>query len=94
MSREEVVARLIAIIRERFLDGDRSGELADDSPLLEWGVLDSLNTAVLIKIIREELDAQISPADVDAVNFRDVRSIADLVCRTAASTTPAGGGGR
>jgi len=90
MSKEEVVAALIAVIREKFLDGDRSGELTDESPLLEWGVLDSLNTAVLLKVIREDFGVEISPADVDAVHFRDVRSIADLICRTAPSTASIG----
>jgi acyl carrier protein len=82
MPKEEVVAALIAFIREKFLDGDRPGELTDESPLLEWGVLDSLNTAVLLKFIRDDLGVEVSPAYVDAVHFRDVRSIADLVVST------------
>jgi acyl carrier protein len=86
MSEEAVAAALVAFIRERFLDGDRSGELTEESPLLEWGILDSLKTAVLLTFIRDELGVMIPAVQVDARNFRDVRSIAAAVVRTAAAT--------
>ncbi|WP_087925181.1 MULTISPECIES: acyl carrier protein [Streptomyces] len=75
--------RISEYIRENFLDGDPKGDLEDDTPLLEWGVLNSLNTARLIAFIREELDVVVKPVEISAANFRDVRSIAAMVSRGA-----------
>jgi acyl carrier protein len=87
MSEDEVVATITAFIRERFLSGDERQELTESTPLLEWGILDSLSTAVLLKFIREELGVTVPPMAVDAKNFRDVRSIATLICRSAPVTS-------
>jgi clorobiocin biosynthesis protein CloN5 len=92
MTEEAVVAELTTFIRERFLDGDRDNELTDTTPLLQWGILDSLSTAVLLKFIRHEMGVTVSPSKVDAKNFRDIRSIAAVVCQSpsAASEVPGG----
>ncbi|OLE27067.1 MAG: hypothetical protein AUG49_06430 [Catenulispora sp. 13_1_20CM_3_70_7] len=79
MSDELVTARIRDYIRANFLDGDPDGELQDTSPLLEWGVLNSLNTVRLVGYIREELGVKVPPVAVNGANFRDVRSIAALV---------------
>jgi acyl carrier protein len=83
MSEDDAVATLIAFIREKFLSGDNGQELTESTPLLEWGILDSLSTAVLLKFIREELGVTVPPSAVDARNFKDVRSIAAMVCQSA-----------
>lgn len=79
MSDELVTARIRDYIRVNFLDGDPDGELQDTSPLLEWGVLNSLNTVRLVGYIRDELGVKVPPVAVNGSNFRDVRSIATLV---------------
>ncbi len=79
MFREELSSNLIAFIRERFLDGDPNGELDETAPLLEWGVLTSMNTAQLIAFLREEFGAGIPPTHINATNFKDVRSITAMV---------------
>lgn len=79
MSHEQLSEHLISFIRDRFLAGDPRGELTATSPLLEWGVLDSLNTAVLLTHIRDDLGIAIPPAKVSARFFKDVRSIAEMI---------------
>jgi acyl carrier protein len=81
---DDVSARLIAFIREKFLAGDPQGELTDSSPLLEWGILNSLNTALLINFIREEFKTSVGLEAVDAASFGTVKSIAAMLCDEAA----------
>jgi acyl carrier protein len=78
MSGEEVAARIRAFIGENFLDGDQKGELNDTTPLLEWEVLNSMNSALLLNFLREELGVHVPLAAMNAKNFRDIRSIAAL----------------
>lgn len=79
MSTDRVSRRITAFIRERFLDGDEQLELEETSPLLEWGVINSMNTALLMIFIREEFGVEVPPQDLVQRNFQDVRSIAAMV---------------
>jgi peptidyl carrier protein len=87
LSEEDVSARLMAFIREKFLAGDPRGELEESSPLLEWGILNSLNTAVLLTHIRQEFAMSIPLEKIDARVFRDVRSITSMLCEVSARST-------
>jgi clorobiocin biosynthesis protein CloN5 len=87
MPQDLVIDRLIDFIRERFLGGDPNGELTEETPLLEWGVLDSLNTAVLLTYIRDELGVSVSPAKINGRNFATVRTIAALIGDVPVPTT-------
>jgi clorobiocin biosynthesis protein CloN5 len=84
LSEDQVSASLLAFIRERFLSGDPRGELDQTTPLLEWGILNSLNTAVLIGYIREEFGTFVALERVDAATFRSVATITSMLCETAA----------
>ncbi|GAA1439572.1 acyl carrier protein [Nocardiopsis tropica] len=77
---QEVRERLMLFVRERFLDGDPLGELSEDSPLQEWGVLSSMNTAVLMNHIHTGLGLRIRVDRIDPRAFTDVRSIAAMLC--------------
>lgn len=79
MAADEVAGRITGFIREELLDGDSRNELDMDTPLLEWGILNSLNTAKLLAFIRTDLGAFVPPLEINARNFRDVRSISALV---------------
>lgn len=81
MTDEEVSTRLLAFIRRRFLDGDPGNELDETVPLLEWGLLSSLSTVLLLAFIRDDLGVGIPREEVNSRNFRDIRSIAALVAR-------------
>ena len=84
LSQAEVAARLLAFIRERFLAGDPQGELDKTTPLLEWGILNSLNTAILIGYIYRELGISVPADRVDASAFRSVESISLMLTEVAA----------
>jgi acyl carrier protein len=47
--------------------------------LLEWGILNSVETARLTVFLRQECGVRVSPTQVNAENFRDLESITDLV---------------
>ncbi len=77
---EHVSAELMHFIRETFLDGDPGGELTEDSPLIEWGVLNSLNSAILLNFIHREFIGRVNLERISAAGFKDVRSITALLC--------------
>ncbi|MFF2655621.1 acyl carrier protein [Streptomyces sp. NPDC058045] len=79
MPDEKLNEQIKTFIRVSFLDGDPKGELQNSTPLLEWGVLNSLNTVRLVAFIRDELGVKIPALDINGVNFKDVRSITELV---------------
>jgi peptidyl carrier protein len=79
MPQENVTDRLIEFIRDKFLGGDPEGELTVETPLLDWGVLDSLNTAMLLTFIRDDLGVTVPPASINGRNFKTVESIAALI---------------
>lgn len=87
LSEAEISERLLAFIRDTILSGDPHGELNETTPLLEWGVLDSLNTARLIAFIRQDLGTEVPLAKITARSFKDVRSITSMLV-DAASGNP------
>jgi acyl carrier protein len=76
---DQLISDLLLFIRTQFLDGDPAGELTDETPLLAWGVLNSFSMARLLGFIQGELGSQLSPDQLYAGNFRDIRSIAAMV---------------
>jgi clorobiocin biosynthesis protein CloN5 len=83
MKTEDVLPELLEFVRDQFLWDDETRELDESTPLLEWGIIDSLRTTVLLAHIRERFEVHVSPAKVNARNFRDLSSIAALVCEQA-----------
>ncbi len=84
MSDDTISARILGFIRASFLGDDPRSELDEETPLLEWGVLDSMNTAVLLGYIRDELGVRVPPERINGRNFRNVHSIAAMVVDLAA----------
>jgi len=81
MPNRDDVCRLIGTyISEQFLDGSEDSGLKPDSPLLEWGVLNSMNTALLLAYIRNELGVTVPSTSITGRHFRDLNSITDMVC--------------
>jgi clorobiocin biosynthesis protein CloN5 len=83
MKEDDVVTVVTGFVREKFLSGDPDGELREDTNLLQLGILDSLNTAVLMTFIRDELDVAIPLEMISAANFKSVRNIASMICSSA-----------
>jgi peptidyl carrier protein len=87
-SEAEISARLIAFIQERFLDGDAAGELDETSPLLEWGVINSLNTVILLSFITEEFGTPYSLENIDATTFKSVRNMTMMLSDATKKSHP------
>lgn len=85
MSEAVVSDRLVAFIRKRFLPDELKGDFDETSPLLELGILDSLNTAILLNFIRNEIGTAIPYEKVEAETFKDVRSVTAVVRELAAA---------
>lgn len=86
LTQEAVAVAVTEFIREKFLAGDPDGELREDTNLLRLGILDSLNTAVLMTFIRDDLGVAIPLELISASNFRSTGAIASMICSSAATT--------
>jgi acyl carrier protein len=85
MSHTEVVDELASYVRTEFLGDDRSAELGPTTPLLEWGILNSMNTAKLLTHIREQHGVNVPPTYLVGNNFKDLSRIADMVVELKAA---------
>lgn len=72
----DITEELIAFFKE----GPGKGvKVAEDTPLLEWGLLDSLKVVELAEFLRRRAGFQLKPKDLRKENLKDVRSIVRLV---------------
>jgi acyl carrier protein len=78
---------LLAYVRKEFLDDDDSADLTATSPLLEWGILNSMTTVRLVAHVKSEFGVVIPPQRMSAGNFRDLESIVQLVQELAQART-------
>jgi clorobiocin biosynthesis protein CloN5 len=83
---DALVDELVRYVRDQFVDGDPEGSLSAETPLLEWGVLTSMNTAQLLTHIRERYGVDVPPTAITATHLRDVNSVAALVRDLRAAT--------
>ncbi|MEU9338003.1 acyl carrier protein [Streptomyces sp. NPDC048290] len=76
----DVISKAVSqYIGDNFLDGSDISEISRDTPLLEWGVLSSMNTSLLINYIQTDLGVAVPPTHLTARNFTDVDAITDMV---------------
>jgi acyl carrier protein len=78
-TREFVSQKLLEYVQRELLDEDSVADLSITTPLLEWGLLNSIETARLVAFIREELGVRVPPAELVSRNFKDINSITNLV---------------
>jgi hypothetical protein len=90
MSEDEVRASLLAFIRENFKAASGDLDIGETTPLLDAGILNSLNTAILLNYIRDGLHTPIPPLYIEAKNFKDVRSITAMIRALATDGSHAG----
>ncbi|MGW3471699.1 acyl carrier protein [Saccharopolyspora sp. NPDC000995] len=79
MTQGDVSERLLAFIRERFLQDDPASSLDGETPLLDWGIINSMNIAELLAFINSEFDHGVPSDAVVARNFRTVKDIATMI---------------
>lgn len=80
MQDQVVLDSLRAYVTERILQ-DPSVTIEPDTPLLEWGILNSISTVQLVGYIREEFQVDVPPEEVAGRNFKDLRSISQLLAQ-------------
>ncbi len=80
MNESEVADVLRKYLTERILDA-ADVQLEPDTPLLEWGILNSLTTTRLVGFIREQFGIEIPVEEMVGGNFKDLLSISRLVVR-------------
>jgi acyl carrier protein len=68
-------------ILDQFLPGEDPNELADDTPLMTTGILDSLATLKLVTFLEEKFDIAVEAHEADAENLNTIQLITDLVAR-------------
>jgi acyl carrier protein len=77
---DEVLKELKEFIEARFLPEDNEG-IEPDSPLLQLGILTSLNTTELIAHIHERYGLFMPPEYIVGKNFKSLDTISKLVVR-------------
>ncbi len=79
-ARDEVVALLRDYVRDELLDGDGEG-LDERTPLLQWGVIDSLAMVGLLAFVEQRLHVRIPDEEVKPEHFQNLGALADLIAR-------------
>lgn len=80
MQDQVVLDSLRAYVTDRILQ-DPSVTIEPDTPLLEWGILNSISTVQLVGFIRDEFQVEVPPEEVAGRNFKDLRSISELLAQ-------------
>jgi acyl carrier protein len=80
MRDQVILDALRGYLNERILQ-DSTVTIEPDTPLLEWGILNSVSTVQLIGFIRERFQVNVPPEEVAGRNFKDLRSITQLLAQ-------------
>ena len=78
MQPQYVVDDLKNYLSNNVLNGKDIG-LDASTPLLEWGILNSIEMVRMVTYLQTQFDVEIPPEKVLAENFKDLESIATLV---------------
>lgn len=80
MTRDEMLGELRTFVVGELLDGRDSG-LDEHTPLLAWGVLDSLSVNTLLSFTRERFGIDVPQSEVGPDNLKDLDSYVGLLTR-------------
>ena len=75
-----MLEELKGFVGSELLDG-RSAGLDEHTPLLEWGVIDSLSVAELLSFTSERFEIDVPQSDVTPENLKDLDSYVGLLTR-------------
>ena len=82
MTREEMLSELKQFVGKELLEGRDAG-LDEHTPLLEWGVIDSLSVAELISFTSERFEIDVPQSEVTPGNLKDLDAYVGLLTRLA-----------
>src|ERR1051326_2032425 len=74
----EILSELKNFIANQLLDGQDSG-LDAATPLLEWGVLDSLTMISLLTFTEERFEIQVPDEEVRPENFENLQALTNML---------------
>ncbi|MGW3569170.1 acyl carrier protein [Streptomyces sp. NPDC000941] len=77
--RSTLLDTLLGYVRNELVADPDLAEITPTTPLLAWGILDSIRTARLLAHLRDELGVLVPAAQLTGAHFKDVESITDLV---------------
>jgi acyl carrier protein len=80
MTREEMLGELKQFVVMELLDGRDTG-LDEHTPLLAWGVLDSLSVNVLLSFTHERFQIDVPQSEVKPENLKDLDAYVALLAR-------------
>jgi acyl carrier protein len=73
-----VIEEITKFVSSELLQGS-AAHVGPDEPLIETGVLTSLQTVELVMFIEDKFGIEIEPELVDEENFRTLNTVASLV---------------
>jgi acyl carrier protein len=79
LTSDEFVEPIRDYIVRHHLDGQ--ADLERDTPLLEWGVIDSLALTDVLAFIEDEFEILIPATEITPENLRDLAAIGALLAR-------------
>jgi acyl carrier protein len=82
----EIIDRVRAFVREQFLYMQADWPLADDTPLLAAGVLDSIGVLELVEFLQKEYGITVADDDMTEQHLGSLNGIAAFVVRMRAPT--------
>ena len=82
MTRDEMLGELKQFVVRELLDGRDTG-LDEHTPLLAWGVLDSLSVNVLVSYTSERFGIDVPQGEVTPENLKDLDAYVSMLMRLA-----------
>lgn len=82
MRQDEIVTSLKEYVVRHLLHGEGNG-LDENTPLLEWGVINSLAMVGLISFIEEQFHVQVPDSEIKPASFESLQKIAAMVTKLA-----------
>lgn len=79
IDRARINVAITGYVSTQFLDESEISELDQETPLVDWGVLNSMNTTRLLAFIRKELGVTVPPTHITMRHFQSLRAITDMV---------------
>lgn len=76
----DIVERTRTYVLENFLYTQSDARLAEDEPLFERGIVDSMGAVELVQFLQDEFAISMNDDEITEQHFRSLRSIADFVC--------------
>lgn len=78
MSHQMVVEGLRAYISSEILDG-QDIDLDGSTPLIEWGIINSMEIARLVAFIQDRFDVEVPSDKITLDQFRNLDALSNLV---------------